>query len=267
MNNIALISAVTIDSGNIALPPGSARELRRADNLTRMAVAAVSRCLGQAGGAAGLAELDRLAICVGHGAGAIETNLAFVESFFAHKDMCGSPTLFSHSVHNTVAGYISRIYGIEGPSMTLTDFAWPFVSALEQAVCLIRAGMAPAALVVGCEGGSRFLQEIAVEMAGRQVVDMSRAMAAAWLVAAPGTLSVQSAGITAVNMTPLACRPEELLLRLSEKYPEIDGDTSVLPWGYALSLNRAANEALHLEKDIHWCASADFGCACVDFQG
>ncbi len=249
------------------MPQGSARVLRRADNLTRIAVAAVSECLGQIGGPAGIAALDRFAICVGLGAGAIETNLAFVESFFAHEDMCGSPTLFSHSVHNTVAGYISRIYGIEGPSFSLTEFAWPFVTALEQAVCLIRAGMAPAALVIGCEGRSRFLQELAAEMAGCERVDMSTGVASAWLVAAPGAVCSPSVKINGVNMTPRACRPEELLLRLSEKYPEIDRDSPVLPWGYVLSLNRAANEVLHTKKDIHWCASADFGRACVDFQG
>lgn len=61
------------------------------------------------------------------------TTFKFLDGMLDHSDNRGSPTTFSHSVHNAAASYITTLLGIQGPATTLTCFEDPLGRALELA--------------------------------------------------------------------------------------------------------------------------------------
>ncbi|MCF8045328.1 MAG: beta-ketoacyl synthase chain length factor [Desulfarculaceae bacterium] len=61
------------------------------------------------------------------------TTFKFLDGMLDHSDTRGSPTTFSHSVHNAAASYITTLLGIQGPAATLTCFDDPLGRALELA--------------------------------------------------------------------------------------------------------------------------------------
>ena len=70
-----------------------------------------------------------------------------------------SPTLFSHSVFNAAAGYLTRIFNLRGNTSTLTDFYYPFFQALAQGCTLINSGRVKRCFVLQVETYSRLLQD------------------------------------------------------------------------------------------------------------
>jgi len=89
-----------------------------------------------------------IGIFSGLAAGPLETNFRYLDSLLDDGEGNSSPTLFSHSVHNAMAGYLSRIFKIHGPVSTLTSFTWPFLVALREATIAIAAGVVKYAIVV-----------------------------------------------------------------------------------------------------------------------
>ncbi len=258
--------AVT-SSGPCDIPPEFARPLRRADALTRMAVSAVSGCMAVLERNGVSADFSRCAVISGLGMGTLETNLAFVDSLYEND--AGSPTLFSHSVHNTVAGYISRLFDIRGPSFTITDFAWPFLTALSEARCCISGGMADMAIVLGAEMESRFMRAMHTQLLATQAAKAIQweTGAVAWIVASPGVVAAPAVLLNGPDLSVCACRPEELLLRLTERYAGKTQFDSGVPFGYAFSLNDAVSAVLEGAKnEISWEVNADFGSARVVVQ-
>jgi hypothetical protein len=83
--------------------------------------------------------------------GPLETNFRFLDSLLDGGEGCASPTIFSHSVHNAMAGYLSRVFKITGPVMTFTSFTWPFLIALREAFWALKTGSINRALVVAAE--------------------------------------------------------------------------------------------------------------------
>ena len=68
-----------------------------------------------------------------------------------------SPTLFSHSVFNSAAGYLARLFSIQGSSQTFTDFSYPFFQALAAGAGAITSGRLKQCLVVQVETYSDLL--------------------------------------------------------------------------------------------------------------
>lgn len=74
-----------------------------------------------------------------------------------------SPTLFTHSVFNSLAGYISRLFNCPGPNYALSDFSWPFFLALAQGWDLFMSGTMEQCLVVQVESYSELLHDVRKE--------------------------------------------------------------------------------------------------------
>ena len=266
--NLHAACAVT-PSGCHDVPREFARPLRRADELTRMAVTAVCGCMAQLEHNGLPADLSRCAVVTGLGMGTLETNLAFVDSLYENDGGAGSPTLFSHSVHNTVAGYISRLFDVTGPAFTITDFAWPFITALSEARCCMDGGLADMAIVVGSEVESRFMRAVHARFSTGQSEAHLRWQtgAVAWIVARPDVIARPAALLHGPELNLCACSPEELLLRLTERYPGKSVSDTGVPFGYALSLNDVVSGVLKgRHRRASWVGSADFGTALIEVE-
>lgn len=138
-----------------------AGKLRRADDFIRLAVVSAFHVLGEckgreaeSGGENGLSECG---IVLATGFGTMQTNFDVLEQVVSGQQP--SPTLFSHSVFNSGAGYLSSIFSICGPAVTLTDFTFSFYRALQEGFMAIRSGRLRKCLVLQVETYSDLLQD------------------------------------------------------------------------------------------------------------
>ena len=107
------------------------KNMRRADKLSKMAVVAASEALTNSG----IEDLNRkrVGIITATAFGAHVTTFDFLDDILKYGEANVSPTTFSNSVHNAAASYISSALGIEGPTLTVTQFFFSFHSALQLA--------------------------------------------------------------------------------------------------------------------------------------
>ncbi len=114
------------------------KNMRRADKLSKMAVVAASEALANSR----IEDLNRkrVGIITATALGAHVTTFDFLDDILEYGDAGVSPTTFSNSVHNAAASYISSALGIEGPTLTVTQFFFAFHSALQLAQVWLNEG-------------------------------------------------------------------------------------------------------------------------------
>ncbi len=103
-------------------------KLRRIDHLSRMGLLAAGKAIQDADPT--VFAKKETGVIVASGYGALSTTFAFLDSYIEKGDGLASPTHFSNSVHNAAAAHISIGYGLEGPSLTVSQFDMSFISAL-----------------------------------------------------------------------------------------------------------------------------------------
>ena len=104
------------------------KDLRRADNLSKMAVIAAQGAFFDSG--LDNSAKENLGLILGTAFGPHVTTFRFLDDILNYGDAGVSPTLFSHSVHNAANAYIASNLGIRGPALTLTYFNASFYQAL-----------------------------------------------------------------------------------------------------------------------------------------
>jgi 3-oxoacyl-[acyl-carrier-protein] synthase II len=108
------------------------RALRRIDHFSQLALTGAYLAIKDAGLQSLNSKTTGLVICSGYGSA--KTTFSFLDSIIDYGDSCASPTLFSNSVHNSAAGYISMLLELEGPSLTVSQFEMSVPSALLSAI-------------------------------------------------------------------------------------------------------------------------------------
>ncbi len=114
------------------------KNMRRADKLSKMAVIAASEAF--AGSGTEDFNRKRVGIITATALGTHVTTFDFLDDILEYGDAGVSPTTFSNSVHNAAASYISSALGIEGPTLTVTQFFFAFHSALQLAQVWLNEG-------------------------------------------------------------------------------------------------------------------------------
>ncbi len=127
----------------------SPKKLRRIDHISRMALLGAGLAIADAKFSP--KELEDTGIILATGYGALDTGFSFLSSFLDKGDQLSKPTLFSNSVHNAAAAYISIFFGIKGPSLSVSQFDLSVPSALLTAMHWIEEGRANSVLVGGVD--------------------------------------------------------------------------------------------------------------------
>lgn len=109
--------------------PILAKDARRSGRFDRMAILAGLDALKDAGIQQN-ANSSRIGLILATGLGPHVTTFKFLDDMINFKEKDVSPTLFSHSVHNAAASYLSLLAGIRGPTLTVTRFSSAFQEAL-----------------------------------------------------------------------------------------------------------------------------------------
>jgi hypothetical protein len=161
----------------IDVPATLARELRRAEGFISLAVQAGYAVLGK--------ELSTIPRSGSHGLilgtafGPMQTNFDVLDQVVLQEHT--SPTLFSHSVFNAAAGYLSRIFRLQGSALTVTDFAFPFFQALQQGSMAVASGRLDTCLVLQVETYSDLLADARARIIGKDIARWPVG-AVAWLL-------------------------------------------------------------------------------------
>lgn len=167
--NVFATSLFTSRIDQLTTPPELARQLRRADDFIRLAVEAAYQVLQRG---EETVELNDCGIILGSSYGTMQTNFEVLELVVSGEQT--SPTLFSHSVYNSAAGYLSSIFSLKGPALTITDFNFPFFRALNEARIAIGCKRMKRCLVLQVETYSDLLRDV------RRTVDPGSVPPYAW---------------------------------------------------------------------------------------
>lgn len=190
------------------VPKEFSAKLRRADDFIRLGVAATAQVYPVQ------EELrsppDRTGIIIGTAFGPMQTNFD-VLGLIVDEDQT-SPTLFSHSVFNSAAGYIARLFNIPGSCFTFTDFAWPFFQALAEGFHALDSGRLDHCLILQIESYSDLLLD-ALQRTGTNNNEWPMG-AIAWYLSTNRDATGQR--IEHINIQPMPATPRDLLQRKEE---------------------------------------------------
>jgi 3-oxoacyl-[acyl-carrier-protein] synthase II len=120
------------------------KDSRRADKFSKMAILSAYDALED--GNIKVAKKS-LGIIIATGFGPHATTYRFLDDILDYGDRNVSPTSFSHSVHNAAASYVASVLNVNGPTITLTQFAFSFQQALVLAKSWLEEGRCEYVLV------------------------------------------------------------------------------------------------------------------------
>ena len=260
-----IVSAIEQLPRDYVVPDELVRDLRRADAFIQMAVVS---------GFAAIARLpadkwqpEEVGVFIGTAFGPLETNFESLGSLIDDGEGHISPTLFSHSVYNAAAGYVARLLDIRGPAMTITNYGWPFLIAMEEARLAVASGRIGRAVVIGVETYSALLADAYRRFFQVETVPWERS-AVAWVLepagAAKGFCRLQG-----INIKEFEVEPADLLTRRGETLTGC-GAVSELPrhpMAYVSALSEAVMSFDKLPQLSNcWSIKASFGLAEINLD-
>ena len=228
--------SVSTNKDNESVLASLKRPLRRADGLTTQAVAAAVQATANAPSRE-LAPVE-VGIFVGTAFGPLETNFRFLDTLFNDGEGQTSPTLFSHSVHNMAAGYISRLLDLRGPALTMTTFAWPFLSALDTAWQFMAQKKIRRALVTAVEAKSAVLED-AIKRIGASDHSAPIEKAVACILDPVEWAPTGYPVLQDLEINERPCAPQNLLTRKEETWTSQPSQCPTGPLDYALNIIKA----------------------------
>jgi 3-oxoacyl-[acyl-carrier-protein] synthase II len=136
------------------IPP---RTLRRVDHYARMAILASHLAIEDAGMGNGVPENTGLIVATAMGPTANTLDLQAAD--VAATDLALSPILFSNSVQNAAAAYISMLLKIRGPSLSINQYEMAVPLAFQTALDWLEEGRTETVLVGSIDCFSKALHE------------------------------------------------------------------------------------------------------------
>ena len=152
VGEVFLSAAVRVESGvdteptSLSLQAGyPADRLARADELVRLAVAAVAKLAPACGSLAGAG------VIAGHGLATIETNAKFLARIVSSGVSRAEPRRFAYTTPNAPAGECAVAFGLTGPTFAVGGGPCGGIEAIDVAAELVRAGAARQLVVVAVD--------------------------------------------------------------------------------------------------------------------
>ena len=258
MSDPVAVMSVEILASDYEVPAELARDLRRADDFIQMAVISAFTAVANVPDRA--LQPEEIGVFLGTAFGPLETNFESLGSLIDDGEGQISPTLFSHSVYNAAAGYVARLLRIRGPALTITNYGWPFLIALEEARLAVATGRIGRAVVIGVETYSDLLADAYRRSYGVSEVQWQKG-AVAWVLE-PERTGEGLCRLHNVSLREAEGDPADYLTRKAEKLTGIGsaGELARHPLAYAEALSRAIREYGAPAGELQtWSLAATFG--------
>ena len=217
-----------------------APQLRRADDYIKIAVAATEKIYSNP--SKKNESSAKTGLFVGTAFGPMQTNFDVLGLIVDENQT--SPTLFSHSVFNSAAGYIARLFNIPGSCFSFTDFSWPFFQALAEGYSAISSGRLDRCLVLQIESYSDLLMDARMRT-GKDVEQWPQGTVA-WHLAAAGSGTGWQLEDIEVNTIPAS--PQAYLHRREELHNEQGTRVCSTPLAAAASITQLIQEPANNRK-------------------
>jgi 3-oxoacyl-[acyl-carrier-protein] synthase II len=133
---------------------GSARERRRMDKVSQLAVAVCRAALGVAGADGDVESVAATGVVLGTGIGPMESSERFTVPVLSSGARAANPAVFPATVFNGAAGQVAMALGTKGPTSTLTSGHAAGAAAVGVAYDMLRAGCTDRLLVPAVEAFS-----------------------------------------------------------------------------------------------------------------
>jgi len=258
MNRQVAISACSTLPQDYTIPDELVRDLRRADDFIQMAV--ISAFAATAKAPARDISPEEIGVFIGTAFGPLETNFESLGSLIDDGEGQISPTLFSHSVYNSAAGYVARLLDIRGPALTITNYGWPFLIALEEARTAVATGRISRAVVIGVETYSELLADAYRRSYNVESIPWER-NAVAWVLDPLFEADAALCRLTGVLLSEADADPADFLTRRDESFSGTEsGAISRHPMAYAYALTEMVSGLAGLPSgEKKWIIEASFG--------
>ncbi len=227
-------------SGDLDIPAQFSRELRRADEFIKYAIVAANTAFEKDTDQHDH-QVENCGLFLGSSYGPMETNFDVLWQVINKEQT--SPTLFSHSVFNAAAGYLARIFQLHGSALTITEFGFPFFSALQQAITSIECGQISNCLVLQVETYSLLLDDARDKFGKTGSASQSTQWqpgACAWLISNKRT-NKQSQRIDNLSLKTSSVSPEYYLNLQDHIYINEKKLSLASPLDAAIEISRALN--------------------------
>jgi hypothetical protein len=264
MSTVALIATDIQQLRGFELPKPMHAQLRRADDFIKLSVTCAKNALDQS---ANTLSLNDTGIFIGTTFGPLDTNLSALGSLIEGGEGQLSPTLFSHSVYNSAAGYVARLLNIQGPALTLTTHTWPLLNALSQAQLSLLTGRIAQAIVIGVDTYCALLKDAYVRS--------SRAIPYEdWVPGAVALLLQKDSGqsclsrIGPITLDEKPCDPLFFLTRMGETWngTGLSQASATHPLSHAYALTQALSQIPTALPRSIWQITAPFGTASIEVE-
>ena len=262
---VSVMSVETL-AGDYAVPEDLARELRRADDFIQMAVISGSAAVAAAPDR-GL-QPEETGVFIGTAFGPLTTNFESLGSLIDDGEGQISPTLFSHSVYNAAAGYVARLLHIMGPALTVTNYGWPFLIALEEARVAVATGRIGRALVISVETYSDLLADAYCRSYDTSEIPWQK-YAVAWVLEPQETVG-PLCRLHQVHLREADSDPADFLTRQEEQLtgPSRGNKLARHPMAYAETISQLVREYDGPSNEQQsWALEATFGRAEIILSG
>lgn len=252
-----IIAVTKIVAPPINVSKSFAPQLRRADDHIKLGVAAVENIF--AGHSTDQKPDNRTGLFVGTAFGPMQTNFD-VLGLIVDEDQT-SPTLFSHSVFNSAAGYIARLFNIPGSCFSFTDFSWPFFQALAEGHNAITTGRLDHCLVLQVETYSDLLADARKRTGTNE--DIWPQGAVAWHLAAEGHGTGWQ--LDHIETTSIPAPPTAYLHRTEELQSEQGAKTCSTPLASAAAVTGLLRETPG-SRELTCRLTAPYGSVTLNFH-
>jgi len=260
MPAVAISSLQALTQQQLDLPADYRKKLRRADEFTKTIINCTYLGLNSAPQLGIVPE--KIGLFLGTSFGPLETNFHFLDSLLEDGEGQASPTLFSHSVHNAAAGYLTRLFSINGPAITISSYAWPFLAVLEQAALMLHSGIIDRAIAVSGEMYSPLL-----EHAGQQLEKSSykfcKTGAVTWIL--DKITEKKKENNIIINKIAISYKPCNVATFLTRKGEEciVENEnikiSELLSYAYLLTDQIQKKRSSGDKGEFKWCVKAPFG--------
>jgi hypothetical protein len=142
--------------------------LRRIDRVTRLCLRGASKALEDGGLRPGEARRESCGLYLGNAYGAWEANLRHQRIILEQGGRFASPAVFSNTLANVAAGWVSIVEGLKGPLFTFVGSALAGAEAVSCAGLCIREGSSGPMLAGGAHAFNEDVHRVRTRARGRE---------------------------------------------------------------------------------------------------